>query len=75
MLKDIILEGGVLFAYSAYFLSDLPVRFQIWRPVDEDNLRFKLVHETRYRARNWDTKVDVSREYLQLTQFSYEKNL
>ena len=33
LINDIVLAEGVLFAFRAYFRSDKPVRFQIWRPI------------------------------------------
>ncbi len=31
LLNDVIMADGLLFAYSAYFLSDNPIRFQVSR--------------------------------------------
>jgi hypothetical protein len=50
LLDDIILQEGVVFAYSAFFRSDSPVRFQIWRPNPDSQgatRHFQLVGETR----------------------------
>ena len=46
LLSDDFGAEGVLFAFQAYFRSDKPVRFQIWRPVDSDG-NFKLISDTR----------------------------
>ena len=46
LLNDVILTRGVVFAYSAFFRSNKPIRFQIWRP--SGNLKsFRLISETR----------------------------
>ena len=29
LLKDIVMQDGLLFAYSAYFLSNQPIRFEL----------------------------------------------
>ncbi|KAI0213831.1 hypothetical protein LSAT2_001082 [Lamellibrachia satsuma] len=48
IMNDMILTEGVVFAYSAYFRSDKPVRFQIWRPVvNETTNAYRLIGETR----------------------------
>lgn len=42
LLNDIILQDGLLFAYSAYYLTNQPMRFQIWRPVSVTVFRAKF---------------------------------
>ena len=47
-LTNDVLEEGVLFAFRAYFRSDKPVRFQIWRPTpDGSEGNFTLIWESR----------------------------
>ena len=61
IMADKIPTDGVVFAYSAYFRSDKPVRFQIWRPVvkgSDDVHRF--VGETWVVPSAKNAKEDVS---------------
>ena len=48
LINDIVLDEGVLFAFRAYFRSDKPLRFQIWRPVPNAVMegRFRLISDT-----------------------------
>jgi len=61
--KDIILTEGVVFAYSAYFRSDKPVTYQIWRPVNEGNTEgdtYRLIAQTRVLPSVVGGREDVS---------------
>jgi hypothetical protein len=61
--KDIILTEGVVFAYSAYFRSDKPVRFQIWRPMTGPGVEsntYRLISQTRVLPAVVAAREDVS---------------
>ena len=60
LLNDVIMQDGLLFAYSAYFLSNKPIRFQVWRPVSVFEREYKLLWEHRVIPAEWNTRVDVS---------------
>ena len=61
IMNDMILNEGVVFAYSAYFRSDKPVRFQIWRPVVNGSKNaYRMVGETRVIPSLKDGREDVS---------------
>ena len=61
IMNDMILNEGVVFAYSAYFRSDKPVRFQIWRPlVNGSKNAYRLVGETRVIPSLKNGREDVS---------------
>ena len=64
LLDDRVLTDGVVFAYSAYFISNKPVRFQVWRPVvnGTENV-YRLVGQTRVRPSQTYSREDVSAEY------------
>lgn len=50
LINDIVLREGVLYAYRAYFRSDKPVHFQVWRPEGEETPTgrdFKLISDVR----------------------------
>ena len=59
LIPDIVQENGVLFAYSAYFISRNPIRFQVWRPTNILLREFKLVHEMRARPTATGQRGDV----------------
>ena len=61
--KDIILTEGVVFAYSAYFRSDKPVTYQIWRPVNDSQSQddtYRLIAQTRVLPAVVGGREDVS---------------
>ena len=60
IMNDLIATDGVVFAYSAYFRSEKPVRFQIWRPVSNETREFRLVGETRVIPSLKNGREDVS---------------
>ena len=60
IMDDLIFTDGVVFAYSAYFRSEKPVRFQIWRPVSSETKEFQLVGETRVIPSLKNGREDVS---------------
>ena len=61
IMNNMILNEGVVFAYSAYFRSDKPVRFQIWRPlVNGSKNAYRLVGETRVIPSLKNGREDVS---------------
>ena len=75
IMNDMILTESVVFAYSAYFRSDKPVRFQIWRPVvNETTNAYRLIGETRVIPSVKNDREDVSIHHL-LTCFVYERHL
>ncbi|KAK2174616.1 hypothetical protein NP493_789g00012 [Ridgeia piscesae] len=61
IMADKIPTDGVVFAYSAYFRSVKPVRFQIWRPVvkESDDVH-RLVGETWVVPSIENAKEDVN---------------
>ena len=75
IMNDMILTEGVVFAYSAYFRSDKPVRFQIWRPVvNETTNAYRLIGETRVIPSVKNDREDVSIR-LNRTRFVHERHL
>ena len=62
LINDVILKRGVVFAYSAFFRSNKPVRLQIWRPLSlsADEKAFRLVSETRVVPSLILSREDVS---------------
>lgn len=62
LLQDAVLSGGVVFAFSAFFRENTPMRFQIWRPEspEEDERDFTLIAEIPYQASRRLAKEDVS---------------
>ncbi|KAK2174617.1 hypothetical protein NP493_789g00026 [Ridgeia piscesae] len=60
LLDDRVLTDGVVFAYSAYFISNKPVRFQVWRPVvnGTENV-YRLVGQTRVRPSQTYSREDI----------------
>ena len=67
LVNDKILQNGVVFAFSAYFRTDKPVRFQLWRPLTSrsDETKFRLIAEYRVTPSIPGDKEDVS--YLSLS--------
>lgn len=73
-MNDRILSEGVVFAFSAFFRHDTPVRLQIWRPteaMDADDVNatetsgavrapFVLLGETRLIPSVTNAREDVS---------------
>ena len=60
LINDIVQADGVLFAFRAYFRSDKPVRFQIWRPTsDGSNGTFELVSDTKVIPSLVDEMEDI----------------
>ena len=75
IMNDMILTEGVVFAYSAYFRSDKPVRFQIWRPVvNETTNAYRLIGETRVIPSVKNDREDVSVR-LNSIRFVHERHL
>jgi len=64
LMSDVILNEGVVFAYSAFFRSDKPVRFQIWRPVENVSDSYQLIGETRVIPAVMNAREDVSKPRL-----------
>lgn len=60
LMSEVVLEEGVVFAYSAFFRSEKPVRFQIWRPVENVSESYQLVGETRVIPAVNKAREDVS---------------
>lgn len=65
LLNDVSLDEGVAFAFSAYFITDSLVAFQIWRPVisnntGSDSSSFELVGELETRPSIVKSREDVS---------------
>ena len=60
IMNDLIFTDGVVFAYSVYFRSEKPVRFQMWRPVSNETNEFQLVGETRVIPSLKNGREDVS---------------
>ena len=61
--KDIILTEGVVFAYSAYYRSAKPVRFQIWRPMAGAGVEgdtYRLIAQTSVLPAVLRAREDVS---------------
>ena len=69
LLNDVILTRGVVFAYSAFFRSNKPLRFQIWRPELVNQKSFRLISETRVIPSVVLDREDVSTEYLLLKNY------
>ncbi len=67
LMNDVILTQGVVFAYSAFFRSNKPLRFQIWRPqsLHVSETKFTLIGETRVIP-----SVLFKREDVSLIQFN-----
>ena len=63
LLNDVILTRGVVFAYSAFFRSNKPLRFQIWRPSGNQK-SFRLISETRVIPSLVLDREDVSKNSL-----------
>ena len=65
LLNDVILTRGVVFAYSAFFRSNKPIRFQIWRPLtlNVNEKSFRLISETRVLPSVLLDREDVSQTY------------
>ena len=55
---------GVVFAFSAYFRSDKPIQFQIWRPLSSSRggstNKFQLLQQVRTIPSVIDAREDVS---------------
>jgi len=49
LLTDSRLPDGVIFAISAHYVSQQPVRFQVWRPTNVSST-YKLVWEHPYQS-------------------------
>jgi len=49
LINDIVMSPGVLYAFRAYFRSDSPLRFQIWRPnkANPSAPSFTLISDSR----------------------------
>ena len=62
LLDDLILQEGIVYAYSAFWRSDTPVRFQIWRLAcaEEGCKTFALVDEIRVIPSVIKQREDVS---------------
>ena len=60
LMRDAVLEDGVVFAYSAFFRSEKPVRFQIMRPVENETDTYQLIGETRVIPAVKNAREDVS---------------
>ena len=68
LMNDVILQEGVVFAFSAFFRSDKPIRIQIWRPDSredetqdpETSSAFRLLFETRIIPSVINRREDVS---------------
>ena len=60
LMSEVVLDEGVVFAYSAFFRSEKPVRFQIWRPVENVSESYQLVGETRVIPAVNKAREDVS---------------
>ena len=70
MMNDMILTEGIVFAYSAYFRSDKPIRFQIWRPVVNGTKdSYRLIGETRVIPSVTNAREDVSAVFVVLWDF------
>ncbi|KAK2145332.1 hypothetical protein LSH36_687g01025 [Paralvinella palmiformis] len=66
LVNDKILQNGVVFAFSAYFRTDKPVRFQLWRPLTSrsDETKFRLIAEYRVTPSIPGDKEDIYIESL-----------
>ncbi len=62
LLDDMVLSEGVLYAYSAFWRKDTPVRIQIWRPsaADPDTKTFTLIDELAVIPSVTEAREDVS---------------
>lgn len=66
LMNDEVLSEGILFAFSAFFRSDSPLKFQIWRPVSPgqtttgDTNPFVLVSELKTIPSVINMREDVS---------------
>ena len=67
LMNDVLLTEGVVFAFSAFFRSDAPVRLQIWRPaVAARNATiqdFTLIFEIKVTPSVKHKREDVSLNY------------
>ena len=70
LLNDVILTCGVVFAYSAFFRSNKPIRFQIWRPLtlNINEKSFRLISETRVLPSVLLDREDVSPPHILLNR-------
>ena len=66
VLEDAILPKGYVVSFSAFFTLLQTIRFQIWRPVNESMLMFKLVREIQYTITKFQARTDV-RSFYHLT--------
>ena len=48
LYADPIPGEGVVYQFEGMFLQTTPVRFQVWRPVDQSGQLYYLVGEKRY---------------------------
>ena len=62
LLDDLILQEGIVYAYSAFWRTDTPVRFQIWRLscAEQGCKTFALVDEIRVIPSVTKQREDVS---------------
>ena len=65
LLNDVLLEEGVVFAFSAYFRVDTLVSFQIWRPIESndtsvDTSNFRLIGQLQTVPSVVNFREDVS---------------
>ena len=62
LLDDLILQEGIVYAYSAFWRTDTPVRFQIWRLscAQQGCKTFALVDEIRVIPSVIKQREDVS---------------
>ncbi len=65
ILNDQILTSGTVYAFRAFFRSESPVNFQIWRPDNSTNSTDKVPMELIYELRvsvqleNYKGRTDV----------------
>jgi len=57
LMPDTFPQDGVLFAFIAYFVSETPVRLQVWRPVGTSSFTSSYQLACQHR-------IDVTRDQL-----------
>ena len=60
LFNNTILEDAVITKFSAYIVKEVPVTFQIWRPVNVEQGIYRLVGQKRVVPRSVHVQYDVS---------------
>ena len=61
LVNDVVMEPGIVFAFSAYFRHDSRIKFQMWRPVNFPNTtEFTLLGEIPVTPSVTQMREDVS---------------